>query len=103
MSIIKSDHCYLTLKGVGKCLNVVGANGLVNISHPSHAAFHCSKQDAKLVSVRDCSEIANLVGDIKLYSPSLENKAFWLGLHYPGITNSNDDRRNWFDVEFIDA
>ena len=88
---------------MGKCLKSFGKDGMLNVSHPAHAAFYCSKEGDRLVSIQSCSEVSMLVKDMKQYSASSENTLFWLGLHYPGKSYSKIDARNWFDDDFIDS
>ena len=75
----------------------------MNIPHPSHAAYHCSKEGAKLVSIQDCAEVSTHVRDINQYSAPSDGALFWLGLQYAGQIYSKLDERNWFDDEVIDS
>ena len=94
-------YCFLSL-GPKKCLKVIKGSQ-DHTEHVSSAAWKCSKDNAKLVSSRNCNELHKTYLDVKKDKKSYQNSPFWIGNSAPGDPQLDSDKRNWFKNTVLDS
>lgn len=89
----------VTILGVGKCLKVVHSNNqMVTIGQ---AMMACSAEQARLVPIKTCNQMTQLVQGI--YDQyQLPKQAYFVGLtYYANATGVS--KRNWESAKYMDS